>query len=160
MNDPRSWRPPLDASCISGHHLGISWFADRDPGTDSGRSAVAVCATCPLAAACTTASVARNEHHGIWGGAGGLRRRALRRSWGTPEWDDALAAHLRRLHREPAEAGDAALLLAHGPESECGKRGHHAKGCRGDACALAAAVEGALGRSLTSAAAEWAGAAA
>lgn len=157
MNDPAAWEPPLDAPCTTGHHLGVTWFGDRDqPGYDAGRSAIAICATCPHAAPCTTASVARNEHHGIWGGAGGLKRRALRRSWGTPDWDQALAAHLRRLHGEPAEPGDETLLVAHGERAECGRRGKWSKGCRCDQCAMATAVEGALGRSLAAAVAEWA----
>jgi len=158
---PHRWQPPPDAPCITAHHLGVNFFPDRNtPGYDAGRTATSICATCPHAASCTTAAVARNERWGTWGGTGGARRRALRRHWNTTQWPDALAAHLRRLHNDPPEPGDDELLTVHGTGAECGTRAKFAKGHRCDACSLAAGLEGALasagrGRSITGAIATW-----
>lgn len=164
--DPGTWRPPHDAPCATAGTLGVDWFTDRSaPGYDAGRSATAVCAICPMWEPCATAAVARHELHGVWGGAGGTRLRALRRQWGTDRWPDALAAHGRRLHGLPALDGDHELLAAHGGSAECGKRSTWAKGHTCDACSLSAGLEGALAstgrrRSLAAAAAVWAGEAA
>jgi WhiB family redox-sensing transcriptional regulator len=165
--DPAAWRPPDTAPCRATSSQGVNFFPDRTSAEvgwnryDAGRSAKAICAGCPLAAPCVTAAVARNERWAIWGGAGGGRRRALRRWWGTEHWPDALAAHMRDLHGQRAQPDDDRWLKVGGAERECGKRGTFATGCRCDPCSVRAGVEGAMastrfGRSLSPAVAAWA----
>ena len=162
QTDPATWKPPLDAPCVTAAGDGIDFFGGRDDHDyDAGRAARAVCAACPHVEPCVTAAVARREQYGIWGGTGGARRRALRRWIHTDRWPDALAAHLRRLRGEPAEPGDAVLLRAAGGERTHGVRSSYAAGCRDcDACALAAGLEGQLGAGLHTVSSSWRGEAA
>lgn len=139
------WRPPPDAPCVDAHTRGVNFFPEADaPGDDDGRAAKAICAACPDRWLCLSASVARNEKYGIWGGAGGAMRRALRRSFGTPDWQRAVEAFFRRLDGEDPLPGDDELLTVAGEEMRHGTRARFAKGCRCDACAAAASLEGAL----------------
>lgn len=58
------------------------WFPERTPGaTNAAHAEKTCCSTCTIRDVCLQASVARNEPAGIWGGAGELERRFLRRAW-------------------------------------------------------------------------------
>lgn len=168
-----SWTAPPDAPCVQIRRR----YGDREAAriftperrdiitaepvpTDNGAEALAACARCKHWAPCVATSVARNDRFGITGGAGGGRRRALRRAWDTPAWPDALAAHGRNLHGEPAQPGDDDLLRPGGDDRTCGLRGSFATGCRCDPCSFSAGTSGALaatgkGRNLAAAAAAW-----
>lgn len=145
------WQPPPGAVCRTPAADGVTFvpqridlFTDRPAdGYDAGTDAVALCRICPHRKPCLTVSISTGERHAIMGGAGGSRRRALRRSWDTPAWPAAVAAHFRRLDGHPPDPGDAELLNAAGPGRTPGTRGSFAVGCRDDASAMAAAIEGA-----------------
>jgi WhiB family redox-sensing transcriptional regulator len=44
-------------------------------------AAKAVCARCPVRAACLEFAVVTNQEYGVWGGTSEEERRALRRAW-------------------------------------------------------------------------------
>jgi WhiB family redox-sensing transcriptional regulator len=115
------------------------WFLERGDG--AGTAAVKVCAGCPVREACLEAAVRRNEQHGVWGGAGGNRRKALRKHLrnGEEVFGRALAAHFRIL--DGCEGPDDRLMLGvFGAKATHGRRVTYAKGCRCEACTLSAAL--------------------
>jgi WhiB family redox-sensing transcriptional regulator len=115
------------------------WFPERGDG--AGTQATRICTTCPVREACLEAAVRRNETHGVWGGAGGNRRKALRKHLRAGEgvFARALAAHFRIL--DACEGPDDRLMLgAFGDKATHGRRVTYAKGCRCEACTLSAAL--------------------
>jgi hypothetical protein len=75
-----------------------------------------------------------NEAYGIWGGAGGMRLRALRRAFktGGVVWETAFQRHLGRLDGNVVE-----LIDANGAAATHGLEATYAKGCRCGPCCLA-----------------------
>lgn len=164
------WKPPADAACLRPENAHVNFTPERidlftdQPAEDydAGREAVAVCRTCPrhIAARCLEVGVARNDKHSIMGGAGGARRRALRRRWGTPEWAEAAEAHWASLDGQALTVRQRELLMTGGAGRTHGRRSSFAAGCRCSPCSLAAGVEGALAsagrpRSVATAVAGW-----
>lgn len=126
------------APACAGHPLDL-WFPVRHRGGDNhGRTAKSICRGCPIRVDCLTGAVARNEQHGIWGGAGEADRRVLRRAWrvGGPAWLTALGAHFDRL-----DGVDAPVPLSHGAGATHGRRVTYARGCRCPECSLAAVLD-------------------
>lgn len=119
--------------------LSAWFFPERRDGEDNhGAKAKAICAGCPIRRECLVGALARNEEHGIWGGAGEQRRRTLRRAQAGGDLEATLAAHWRNLDGRP-EAGDDELLAAFGPGATHGNPATYAKGCRCEPCCLAVA---------------------
>ena len=124
------------------------WFPERTPGaTNAAHAEKTCCATCPIRAGCLEASVARNEPAGIWGGAGELERRFLRRAWvadghrAGPRYVLQSGLFFDRLEAQVA-GGAAAVPDRNGEGATHGRRATFAKGCRCDPCALAASFDG------------------
>ena len=133
-------RLPLTAGACRG--LPLEWWfpsLDEDGGDNHGARAKLVCASCPVRTACLLGALDRNEEHGIWGGAGEARRRALRRARAVDDLEAALGAHWRNLDGDVPESGDAQILAVFGAGATHGNPATYAKGCRCEACCLAVA---------------------
>lgn len=130
--------PALVEAACRGHDPGL-WFPSDDQGDNHGREAKAICAGCPVRRRCLVGALERREEHGIWGGAGGARRRVLRRALGTSSWPGVVAAHWRDLVGG-ASRGDRLLLGGGVGLATHGNRATYARGCRCEVCGLAAAV--------------------
>lgn len=126
------------------------WYPERTAGaTNVAHDEKATCATCPIQAACLLASVARNEPAGIWGGAGELERRWLRRAWVA---DGREAGPRYRLQSElfmARLAAPGATLVAvpdrNGAGATDGRLSTYAKGSRTPACKQAASFNAVFG---------------
>lgn len=133
------------------------WYPERAPGTTNvAHAEKAFCATCPIRAGCLKASVARNEPAGIWGGAGELERRFLRRAWvadgrrAGPRYQLQAGLFFDRLEAQvaPQEPGDRRLLSVpdrNGPGAMDGRLSTYAKGSRSAPCKQAASFNAVLG---------------
>jgi hypothetical protein len=73
-----------EAACASSSLHPDSWFGE--PGEPRHRAARAVCVYCPVRRSCLAHALARDEQHGIWGGADPTDRAQLRLALtdGTP----------------------------------------------------------------------------
>lgn len=83
------------------------WF----PSQGGGAEARAVCRQCPVRFECLTTAVVDREEHGIWGAAGELTRRRLRRildTQGATRMRIAAQDHLDRLDEAAAKKASAA----------------------------------------------------
>ncbi|HEX9991615.1 MAG TPA: WhiB family transcriptional regulator [Acidimicrobiales bacterium] len=120
-----SWR---DFSACSGQPTSL-WYPDEK---GHGREAKAVCRACPVRERCLLDAVARNEQHGIWGGAAEPDRRLLRRARAAGRLEEAVAEHFARLDGEAAPARDV-----NGPGATHGIAATYAKGCRCFPCTWA-----------------------
>lgn len=125
------------------------WFPERTPGaTNAAHAEKTCCATCPIRAGCLEASVARNEPAGIWGGAGELERRFLRRAWvadghrAGPRFVLQAGLFFDRLEAQVAGAAAASGLVVvpdrNGPGAVDGRLSTYAKGRRNPPCKQAA----------------------
>lgn len=98
--------------------------------TPAARRAVAICQSCPVAAACLEQAMNKPEHYGIWGGLTAEQRRGMRRRkvaeimhgtkagytqhlrWGEIACDDCKRAHaeytaaLRRIRKRAQTRDD------------------------------------------------------
>lgn len=77
----------LDLAACQGMHVGLFFApAVELPSQRRARevAAKAVCAVCPVRAACLEDAMQRRERYGIWGGLSSLERKAVRRRRGTP----------------------------------------------------------------------------
>lgn len=124
------------------------WYPERAPGSANvAHAEKACCATCPIRAGCLEASVARNEPAGIWGGAGELERRFLRRAWvadgrrAGPRYQLQAGLFFDRLEAQVA-GGATEVPDRNGDGATHGRRATYAKGCRCDPCSLAASFDG------------------
>lgn len=117
------------------------WFPTRDDPDNLGLTARHICASCPVRTECLIENL--NQDHGVWGGAGEQRRRALRRarSNGPAAFRAALDTHFAVLDGQ--HIADRAALSSVGEHATHGKRGTYAKGDRCQACSLATSHEGA-----------------
>ena len=129
------------------------WYPERADGTSNvAHAEKATCATCPIQAGCLEASVARNEPAGIWGGAGELERRFLRRAWvadgrrAGPRYALQAGLFVGRLRSQVA--GGTGLVVVpdrNGPGAVDGRLSTYAKGSRTPACKQAASFNAVLG---------------
>jgi WhiB family redox-sensing transcriptional regulator len=121
-----------DAACAD--HPADLWFPDLEDDDNHGAQARTICATCPAIRPCLERALADNEAYGIWGGAGGMRLRALRRAFkaGGQTWEAAFELHLGRLDGNVVD-----LIDANGAAATHGLEATYAKGCRCEPCALA-----------------------
>ena len=70
------WREA--AACLVNRE--VDFFPDREDVAEVAR-AMAVCATCPVAAECLSWALETNQPDGIWGGHTLKERRSIRRTW-------------------------------------------------------------------------------
>ena len=83
------------------------------------RNAVAVCATCPVAADCLECAVAEPETVGVWAGTTSPDRAAIRRQRGIRP-----VRHARPTAAHGTEAGYTRHLRAHEPACVACRDGH------------------------------------
>lgn len=121
------------------------WYPSRGRGRSNiGHQAKAICAACPVAKQCLTFAVSTNETHGIWGGCGEPKRRALRRLWLNDRdcdgygwaWSDIDCKCSWCQALEDA-IYDRRVLNANGPQATCGVKETYNRGCRCDYCTFA-----------------------
>jgi WhiB family transcriptional regulator, redox-sensing transcriptional regulator len=118
-------------------------------GDNHGRQAKAICQGCPVRTQCLTTAVETNEQDGIYGGAGGVRRRWLRKAWVAdgrrpgPNWAAALAQHFANLDGAPG------AVNVNGPSATHGLAATYAKGCECSDCCLAVGIRGMAARGPT-----------
>jgi WhiB family redox-sensing transcriptional regulator len=135
------------------------WFPERTPGaTNAAHAEKACCSTCTIRDVCLQASVARNEPAGIWGGAGELERRFLRRAWvadgrtAGSRYELQVGLFFDRLEAQVAGAGEAKLTSVpdrNGPGAVDGRLSTYAKGRRNAPCKQAASFNAVLGAITT-----------
>lgn len=125
---------------------GVDFFPELPDGSaadgdNHGLDAKRLCATCPVWAECLTAAVDRREEFGIWGGAGGGFLRWLRaaRMAGGDRWARALTEHRRHLDGLVGRSAPGPVTNRNGDGATHGLRVTYARGCRCDACSVAAA---------------------
>lgn len=137
------------------------WYPERSRGSANvAHAEKACCATCPIRAGCLEASVARNEPAGIWGGAGELERRFLRRAWvadgrqAGPRYRLQSGLFFDRLEAQVAggpAAGQGVVAVPdrNGPGAVDGRLSTYAKGRRNPPCKQAASFNAVLGAITT-----------